>query len=374
MSDSAYAIKYRPKKLGDVIGQKTTIQTIANSFKSKTLHHAYILAGNLGCGKTTIARIMAATENCRKGQEDPCGECDNCKAIFSGKSLDIKELDAASNRGIDDIRDIRKEAQFSPVDCSMKYFIIDEAHRLTPAAAEAMLKIIEEPPDHVRFILCTTDPHLLVNTLHSRCIFLKFNKVNWSELFTHLLKIAKLEKLDFEEDALKIAAKSAKGSVRNALQNMQTIENYVGRENKLTYEESKEILGTPEERLFFALVDAISEIDVPKAMQTIADLVKDGKEAREILDGLELHLRNLLLILTCYKNLEPFGFMEDEVKRYKHQASNLLQSKEKVQFVLELMKMLTDVGKGLMVNLDLQILLEKYVIECIIIKRKLEKV
>ena len=372
MQDDVFANKYRPRKFQDVIGQKTTIQSLTNAFKSEDLHHAYILAGNLGCGKTSVARIMAATENCLNKKTEPCGECKNCKDIFAGKSTDVKEIDAASNRGIDDIRELKSESQFNPINCKTKYYILDEAHSLTGHAAEAALKLIEEPPDNVRFVFCTTKSHAITDTIRSRCIFFKFNKVGWPDLFAHLLKIANEEKLEFDEEALKIAAKAANGSVRNALQNLQTIISYCG-DDELSSQDAKDILGSPDEKLYFALIDSISKIDVTTGLQTISDLLKDGKEIKKVIEGLEIHLRNLMVILTCSKDLDKFDFLEEELKRLKHQAGSLTEGKEKVQIVVQWMKLLYDVNKGIVVNLDPQILLERYLVEAIISKRKLEK-
>ena len=370
---SPFVKKCRPRKLEDVVGQAVTVQSLTNAFKANDLHHAYIFAGNLGCGKTSLARIMAAIENCLKKKSEPCGECDNCKSILADKSIDVKEIDAASNRGIDDIREIKKDAEFNPIDCKTKYYIIDEAHSLTGYAAEAALKLIEEPPAHVRFILCTTDPHLLKDTILSRCIFFKFNKVNWSDLYSHLCNIAKKEKLNYEEDALKIAAKAAHGSVRDALQNLQSISSYVGRGQELTYEKAKEIIGIPDERLYFVLINAITKIDVPGGMQAISELLKDGKDAREIIDGLQNHLRNLMIVLTCGKQLDHFEFMEDEIKRLQHQKDSLSSKNKKVDMVLKWLNLLYDVNKGIIINLDLQMLLEKFVVEAILVKRRIEE-
>jgi len=333
MSDNhaPLAIKYRPKKLSEVIGQKTTIRAITNAFKAEDLHHAYILAGNMGCGKTTTARVMAATENCINSKVEPCGECLNCEDIFNGKSLDIKEIDAASNRGIDHIRDLKKEAQFNPVNCRIKYFIIDEAHSLTGHAAEAALKVVEEPPKYVRFVFCTTRLDAIINTIRSRCLLFKFNKVSWSEIYTHLVSIAKQEEVEFEEDALKLAAKAARGSVRDALQNLQSVIAYAGNSEKLTYEAAKDILGVSDERLYFMLFDSIAKVDVTKGMQVINKLLIDGREAKQITEGIEWHLRNLMIMLTCSKDLDPFGFLEDEIKRFRHQAASLTEKGTKVQ-------------------------------------------
>jgi len=361
------AIKYRPKKLDDVIGQAVTVQTIGNAFKHGNLHHAYILAGNKGSGKTSVSRIMAAMENCTESKTEPCGECQNCKDIFSGRALDVKEIDAASNRGIDDMRDLKKEVQFNPVNCIKKYIILDECHSLTGYAAEAALKLIEEPPKHVRFVLCTTRADLLIDTIRSRCMLLRFNKINWLEIYHHLSGIAKQENLEFEEDALKLAAKASKGSVRDSLQNLQTMISYEGK--TLTYNAAREVLGFSDEKLYFSLFESVSEVDVPVAMQTVIQMLSDGREARQITEGIEMHLRNLMIIATCAKDLTSFGFLEDEIKLYKHQLS-IIAKQNKIQLILEWLKLLHDVHKGLIVNLDPQILLEKYVVEAIMEKKK----
>jgi len=370
-NDVPYALKYRPTKLSEVIGQPVTVQALTNAFKAGDVHHAFILGGNLGCGKTTLARIMAAMDSCQTKGFDPCGKCSNCKEIFAGKSIDIKEIDAASNRGIENIRNLKKECQYHPVNCRMKYFIIDEAHALTGYAAEAALKIIEEPPAHVRFVLCTTAPHLIKDTIHSRCIYFKFNKVSWNDLHQHLVNIAKEEDIAYSDDALQIIAKSSSGSVRNALQNLQSVVSYAGGE-KLTDKHVREILGLPDERLYFELIDAISKINVYKGMQTIVALLRDGRDAKSIIDGLELHLRNIMLMITCQKHLKSSGFLEEQIKRYEYQVANLTKTKEKIGLVLQLLKSLYDINRGLVLNLDPQILLERYLIEAIITKRQLE--
>ena len=218
------SVKYRPHTLEDVVGQDVVVQQIRNSFKNNMLHHAYVFCGPYGNGKTTMARIMAAMENCEHGPTlTPCGKCKNCKAIFAGKSIDVKEIDAASNRSIDDIKDLKNETAMATIQARTKYIILDEAHSLTPQAAEAALKLIEEPPPGVRFILATTNPEKLKDTVLSRCIMVNFKKVDWYDIYQNLEKVAKMEGVKVEEEALKIAAKGAKNSVRSSLQNLQKL-------------------------------------------------------------------------------------------------------------------------------------------------------
>ena len=358
---SPLSIKYRPKDLTQVIGQPVVVKAFQNSFKHKTLHHAYILAGKFGCGKTTVARIVAAMENCVKGPtQTPCGECKNCKEIFEGKSFDIREMDAASNRGVDDIRQLKKEIYQSPLECRVKYIIIDEAHSLTREGAEAALKMIEEPPENVRFILATTDPHKLKETIHSRCIMWKFNKVGWAELYAHIKNIANQEGLRFEDDALKICAKSSKGSVRNSLQNLQTTMNYVGG-GEITAEAAKEALGAVDDKLYFDLMGAIANDDAAKALNYVNLLLIDGKEIGLIINGINTHISHLLKSRVLQKDLSQFAFTEEEAKRYGEQSDAMFSG----HALLMMMKQLREISFGINYNLDPQAELEEFVVNAI---------
>lgn len=368
MTDTTLTLKYRPKKLEEVIGQKITVQAIKNAFISKTMHHAYIFGGAYGTGKTSVARILAAMENCEKGPTlEPCGICDNCSAIFTGKSLDVKEIDAASNRSIDDIRDLAKEIRFSPMSGHMRTIVLDEAHSLTGFAAESALKMIEEPPNHVRFILATTDPYLLKDTIHSRCILLRFTKVSLIEIYNHLKYVAENEKLNIEDEALQICARTANGSVRDSLQYLQTLINYIGTDNQITGQSAKEVLGLIDSVLYFHLVDSIVNINAPKGMQVISAIFKDGKDAKHVIDGLYGHLRILMRCITCKGDLVSLGITEDSGKKYDHQAKSI-----NLRLILDMMTFLNDVCRGMLFNLDPQLLMEKYLIDSIIAKKKNE--
>jgi len=357
--EDSLALKYRPKKLSQVIGQPIVVKAFTNAFKSHTLHHAYILAGNFGCGKTTVARIIAATENCKKHGKDPCGECSNCKAIFEGKSLEVREMDAGSGGKVDDIRALHQSLYQYPVECAIKYVIIDEAHSLTGAAAEASLKMIEEPPKFVRFILCTTEPQAFKPTIHSRCILWGFNKVAWPELFDHLKMIAKKEELNCDEKALMIAAKASKGSVRNCLQHLQTMMNYVGNE-AITVQDAREALGVIDDVLYFDLVDAILEENMVKSFLTINRLFIDGKEAKIIIDGLYEHLNNLLIARTCSNDLDKFDFTQEEIKRYAHQ-----NGKTNGNLLLKMMSYVGQISFDIVYNLNPSHSFNKFAVESI---------
>jgi DNA polymerase-3 subunit gamma/tau len=367
MAEDSLSLKYRPKSLKEVIGQDVVVQALENAFKNNTLHHAYIFAGKFGCGKTSVARILAAMENNDSGPSmEPDPKSEICKGIFSGKSSDVRELDAASNRSIDDIRNLAREIKYAPVKCRTKYIIIDEAHSLTGTAAEAALKMIEEPPEGVRFILCTTDPHLLKDTILSRCIVFKFHKVSPGILFQHLKKVAGLENVEYDVDALKIAAITADGSVRNALQNLQTLINYSGNE-KITVDAAKQVLGSVDNRLFFKLIDSIINQDAIPGVITIQELLQDGKRSEDVINALYSHLRKLLLSRTCSDNLGKLGFTEEDAKRYYGQSSKM-----EIETIISIMNSVVDINKGMILNLSPQILLEKFLMSSILLHNRNE--
>jgi len=361
MEKTPLAVKYRPKKLSDVIGQEVPVRTLLNSFKDDNWHHAYLLCGNLGCGKTSVARIMAAMDNNPDGKTtEPDENSSVCQSIFSGKSIDIKEMDAASNRSINDIRDIKKDAQLAPITGRVKYYIIDEVHSLTDEAAEAMLKFLEEPPSHVRILLCTTNPEMLKETIHSRCITLNFNKVGWSQIAEHLKNISIKENIKADEDALRFIAKTSKGSVRNSLQNFQSVLNFVGDE-KITLEAAQKSLGFVDESFYYDLINDISKGNICDSILKINKLIARVGATETILRGFEGYLRNILLARTCDKEIGKLDFTEDETQRLISQ-SKILSPK----VVIYMVKRLTEVQRAISYNGDLQNNLELFAIDSIV--------
>lgn len=354
------ALKYRPKKLDDLVGQEVVSTSLKNAFKSKRLHHAYLLEGLIGSGKTTTARILAAMENCSnlKNGVDPCGECDNCKAIFSGNSMDIKELDAASNRSVDDIRGIKSDINRAGIQCNVRYIIIDEAHSLTREAAESALKMIEEPPDNVRFILCTTDAHKLKDSIQSRCIPFKFKAINWMDIFTHLKNICEQEKIEFEEDALKNIAKSSRGSLRNSLQYIEKVLSYTN--GNITNEATIKSLGVLDENIYFHLMDAICKKNVVKVYQVINKMFTFGQNTAQIIERLTSHLGDLLLAKTCPDNLEDFNFTEEDIKKYSYQAGCFSQAS-----IENIISLLGDLNRSIFYNINAKRALELFSIKSI---------
>jgi DNA polymerase III subunit gamma/tau len=368
MPHEPLSIRYRPKKFSEVVGQEVPVRILSNAFTQDNLHHAFILEGQHGSGKTTVARILAASENCETGKTlDPCGKCSNCLAIFEGKSIDVKEIDAASNRGVDDVRQIREEIRYSPMQCRTKYVILDEAHSLTAIAAEALLKSIEEPPPYVRFILATTEAHSLKPTIHSRCQVLRFTKIPWHQIYDHLTNVSQRENIKFEEEALRLAAKKAKGSIRDSLQHLQSMKDFCGSE-KITVDAAQKVLGEIDSSNFFDIIEHIVTPDVPKAMLAINELLTKTGNAEQIIRGLVEHMSDLSTTAACRGNVAGLGIMEDEVKRYLHQSQ-----KAKPMLVVKMLKLMLDVKRASLLNMPVEAYLRTFIMESVVEKVKMER-
>jgi len=316
-----------------------------------------------------VARIVAAMENCKKDGKDPCGKCSNCKEIFEGKSYEVMELDAGSKGNVDDIRALHKSLYQAPVECKTKYVIIDEAHGLSGKAAEASLKMIEEPPPYVRFILSTTEPQAFKDTILNRCIMWKFNKVGRHLLYDHVKMISEKENLICDDKSLQMIARYSKGSVRNSLQNLQTIMNYVGDE-EITMQSTTEALGVIDDTLYFDFFDGVISKNTIKCFNVVNQMFKDGKEAKVILDGIYEHLNNLLVIRLCKSDLDSFDYTKEEIKRYLYQSSKMSDEGGDSNNILIMMNLLNTVSFGVEYSLNPAQLLNKFAIESIMIFRK----
>ena len=285
--------RWRPQNFDTLVGQQPVKQALTNALTSGRIAHAYLFAGPRGTGKTSTARILAKALNCDHGPTpNPCGECDNCRRIAEGSSMDVFEIDAASNRGIDEIKALRDQLAFTPVDCRYKVYIIDEVHMLTTGAFNALLKTLEEPPSHVIFILATTDPHKIPATIHSRCQRFDFRRVTVEEIVQHLAMVAQGSGLEADEDALRLIAIQSEGGMRDAL---SLLDQCGVMAKKITAVTVREVLGIVGREALRALVEAIGRQDVPLALSQLAALLEQGKDVRQIVTELIEYLRALLL-------------------------------------------------------------------------------
>ena len=298
MSYQVIARKWRPQTFSDLVGQSHVTSTLANAIKNNRVAHAYIFSGARGVGKTTAARILAKAMNCVKGPTaEPCGECDSCKEIAAGTSLDVIEIDAASNRGIDQIRELREMVRYAPAASRSKVVLLDEAHMLTSEASNALLKTLEEPPDRVIFVMATTEPENLADTIRSRSQHFHFRALTFAEITGRLEEIAKKEDLKIEPGALAVIARMAEGSLRDALSLLEQARAYCG--DVIPDKEVRELLGVVPEDSLNELVTAIAEGSADRALGLVHTFQKDGRNLQHFCREAIRHMRNLLIARVC---------------------------------------------------------------------------
>ncbi len=286
--------KWRPQKFEDVIGQPQVTKTLQNAIKAGRINHAYLFTGSRGTGKTTCAKILAKAVNCLDLRDgDPCGECENCKGIDDGSILDVVEMDAASNRGIDDIREIIDEAQFRPARAKYRVYIIDEVHMLTDQAFNALLKILEEPPEHVIFILATTEVHKLLPTILSRCQRFDFHRIAPEAIVSRLNYVAEQEGAVIYDDAARLIAALSDGAMRDAL---SLTDRCLSNSDTITVDIVREAAGLVSKDYLFELANACINKNTAKALETISRLHSESKDMARLCDELLDHFRNLMMI------------------------------------------------------------------------------
>ncbi len=294
MSYQVIARKWRPQTFDDLVGQQHVTETLKNAIKNDRVAHAYIFSGARGVGKTTAARILAKALNCIKGPTpQPCGECDSCKEIAAGSSLDVIEIDAASNRGIDQIRELREMVRYAPAASRSKVVILDEAHMLTGEASNALLKTLEEPPDRVIFVMATTQPEDLVDTIRSRSQHFHFRALTFAEIAGRLEEIAKKENLKIEPGAMAVIARMAEGSLRDALSLLEQARAYCG--DTISDKDVRELLGVVPDDALEELVRAIAEGSADRALGLVHTFQKEGRNLQHFCREAIRHMRNLLI-------------------------------------------------------------------------------
>lgn len=319
--------RYRPQKFQEVIGQNHITQTLINSIKMGKMQHAYLFCGPKGTGKTSLARIIAKAVNCLnldnlKKTGEPCLTCDNCQEIQKN-SLDIIEVDAASNRGIDEIRALRDSSRFTPTKLKFKVFIIDEVHMLTKEAFNALLKTLEEPPSHILFILATTEPHKVLETIKSRCQKFDLKKISVKDLISNLKQVSAKENIVIDEQALKLISVNANGSSRDALSLLSSLTIFSG--NKITYDQAKQILGITDQIILTKFTDYLINKDSSSAVKQINELTENGINLNQFSLDLIDYLRKVLLLQTDpnLSSLPDFTFSDEQIKKMQEQAKQI---------------------------------------------------
>jgi DNA polymerase III subunit gamma/tau len=298
MSYQVIARKWRPQTFGDLVGQAHVTETLQNAIRNNRVAHAYIFSGARGVGKTTAARILAKALNCVNGPTpEPCGVCDSCKEIAAGTSLDVIEIDAASNRGIDQIRELREMVRYAPAAARSKVVILDEAHMLTGEASNALLKTLEEPPDRVIFVMATTEPENLVDTIRSRSQHFHFRALTFAEISGRLQEIATKENLKIEAGALAVIARMAEGSLRDALSLLEQARAFCG--DTIPDKEVRELLGVVPDDALEELVGAVASGSADRALALVHTFQKEGRNLQHFCRESIRHMRNLLIARVC---------------------------------------------------------------------------
>ena len=294
MTYQVIARKYRPQTFKDLVGQEHVTETLANAIKNNRVAHAYIFSGARGVGKTTAARILAKALNCVKGPTpNPCGECDSCKEIASGASLDVIEIDAASNRGIDQIRELRDMVRYAPAAARSKVVILDETHMLTDEASNALLKTLEEPPERVIFVMATTQPEDLADTIRSRSQHFHFRALTFNEIAGRIQEIAKKENLKIDGGAVSVIARMAEGSMRDSLSFLEQARAYCG--DTIEDKAARELFGVVPEDALNELVEAIATGSAERALGLVHTFQKEGRNLQHFCREAVRHMRNLLI-------------------------------------------------------------------------------
>lgn len=320
MSYTALYRKWRPTTFEDVKGQDHIVQTLKNQISSQRIGHAYLFCGTRGTGKTSIAKIFARAVNCEHAVDgSPCNECESCRGILSGSSMNVVEIDAASNNGVENIREIREQVQYPPTEGRYRVYIIDEVHMLSTGAFNALLKTLEEPPSYVIFILATTEVHKIPITVLSRCQRYDFRRITIDTLTAHLKKLTDAEQIQAEDKALTYIAKAADGSARDALSLLdQCVAFHYG--TLLTYDNVLEVLGAVDASVFSGLLRAVIHKQTAECIHRLEEMVIQGRELGQFVTDFIWYLRNLLLLKTAEDAEDMLEMSEDNIRQLREEA------------------------------------------------------
>lgn len=353
MSYTALYRKFRPQEFDDVKGQEHIVTTLKNQIKADRIGHAYLFCGTRGTGKTTVAKIFAKAVNCENPVDgSPCGECAICKAIADGSSMNVIEIDAASNNGVDNIRQIREEVTYRPTEGKYKVYIIDEVHMLSAGAFNALLKTLEEPPSYVIFILATTEAHKIPITILSRCQRYDFHRISIDTIANRLMDLMQEENVDVEERAIRYVAKAGDGSMRDALSLLdQCIAFHLG--ETLTYENVLQVLGAVDTEVFSRLLRQMIAKDIMGAIQTLDVLVDEGREMGQMVNDFTWYLRNLLLMQSSDDMEEVLDMSKENLEALREEAKMV-----KPEVLMRYIRIFSELGNQIKYATQKRILIE----------------
>lgn len=351
--------KYRPQNFNEVVGQEHIVKTLINQIKYDKISHAYLFTGSRGTGKTSIAKIFARAINCNDLQNgSPCGECEVCKSL-EGTNIDVLEIDAASNNGVDEIRELREKVKYPPVVGKYKVYIIDEVHMLSISAFNALLKTLEEPPAQTVFILATTEVHKLPATILSRCLRFDFRLLSLEDLTNHLKNILTKENVKFEDSAVNVIARAGEGSVRDTLSIADRCVSFAGGE--LTYQKVIDVLGISQRETLIKMTDLILNKQIGEALKEIDVVLSSGKSPLVFSNDLISYFRDLLLIYSLNEKAREIVVVKDDIyNSMKAQAVN-----ENYVEILKAIEVLSSVEQDLRYSAQPRIVLETAIIKII---------
>lgn len=333
MGYTALYREWRPQQFSEIVGQVHISRTLQNAVRTGRISHAYLFCGPRGTGKTTSAKVLAKTLNCLNPVDsEPCNECENCKRVTEGTSMDVMEIDAASNRGIDEIRDLREKVKFAPSEGRYRIYIIDEVHMLTTEAFNALLKTLEEPPAHVIFVLATTEPHKIPTTVLSRCQRFDFRSIGQTDIVGRLRTVVDEIEITAQDEALELIARSAEGGMRDALSILDQCISFGGQ--TVSTEDVNSVLGTVNSEFLIKITQSFIDYDVTSGLTLVNNLVRQGKDIRQFTKDLTQHFRNLLLAEVCGESNELIPVSADMLGEMKKAASRL--GKKRIITLIEL--------------------------------------
>ncbi len=344
--------KYRPRSLPEVVGQKAVVRTLVNALKGGQIHHAYLLCGPRGTGKTSVARAFARSVNCHEGPTpEPCGKCVSCLRIEQGSSTDMVEIDAASNRGIDEIRALKGTVSFSPSEGKFKIYIIDEVHMLTKGAFNAFLKTLEDPPPGVLFLLATTEPHQVLPTIISRCQRFDFTLHTQKDIVERLSFICKEEGIEADAEALETIAIFAEGGLRDAISILDQAISFTG--GKIKEEDVIELLGRVDQDTLQSMVEAVCQSDISGFLELIHFAGEKGKDPRQLADDLSRYLRQVLIIKECGYDTSMVELTAEKRKAVYEDGKDIAR-----ETLLKMLEVLAELNRDLKFSTQPHLLLE----------------
>ena len=343
---------YRPKNFSDVIGQEHIVRTLKNQIENNNVGHAYLFCGTRGTGKTSTAKIFSRAVNCTNLHNDePCNECENCREILEDKTMDVVEIDAASNNSVDDIRELRENVKYSPAKAKYKVYIIDEVHMLSQGAFNALLKTLEEPPSYVIFILATTEPHKIPATILSRCQRFDFKRVTVKDISSRMRYICEKEGIEADEKALNLIARNSQGALRDALSILDQCISFEG--NKISYNDVIELLGSVNIEQLFDLAESIIKEDTRKSLQILNDFIIWGKDVRNLVNDLIDHFRNLMVCKISNDLDKIISLPEETIDLLKQQAETIDTNN-----LIRILNILSEAQDGMKISSNPRVLME----------------